>query len=185
MKLSSFLPALLLAASVNPVFAAAPSLIGDTVDAGMYRTVDTGRGVGRIMGFGLDAPFVVQAGTADLKKYSVAYTLDVESDRFLIDFQNTTQWGNGIVFRLSGLDFTADHSRYLSSLSVDSNLSGYTLNVGRDFVEIGLSGVRGTRDSYFTGTFNLASAVPEPSSWAMLALGLGALGVAARRRTKV
>ncbi|MFC3376523.1 PEPxxWA-CTERM sorting domain-containing protein [Rugamonas sp. CCM 8940] len=178
MKFVALLSSLLFAAGAQ----AAPTLLGDTVDAGMYRTVDTGHGVGRINGFGLDAPFVVQAGTADLQHYSVAYSLNVEGDKFLIDFLHPSQWGSGIVFRLSGLDFSPAGG-HLSSLTVDSNLSGYTLKVGKDYVEIGLAGVKGTADSYFTGSFNV-SAVPEPSSWAMLALGLGALGAAARRQKR-
>jgi hypothetical protein len=178
MKSLSILLATLFCA--NAYASAAPTLAGDTIDAGMYRTVDTGKGIGRIVGFGLDAPFVVADGVSDLKRYSVAFELDVDGGKFALDFINPSQWGAGIVLRLSGLDFASAQASQLSSLSVDTNLVGYTLNVGRDFVELGLAGVKGTRDSYFNASFNVSS-VPEPSSYAMLGLGLGALGFAARR----
>lgn len=157
------------------------SLLGDTVDAGMFRTIDTGRGVGRITGFGLDSPFVVENGAADQKGYSVAYTLDVDADRFAIDYRNSFAWGAGIVFRLTDLDFS--NGALLQSLKVDTNMVGYGLTVGADYVEINWSGVHGTRDAYFNGQF-ITSAVPEPSAMAMLALGLAVVGTGAARARK-
>lgn len=157
------------------------TLAGDIVDAGMYRTVDTGRGVGRITGFGLDAPFMVQDGPADQKKYSVAYTLDVNGDGFLMDYVNPFQWGAGIVFRLSDLDFS--HGASLATLIVDTNMSGYGLNIGADFIELDLTGMRGDGNVFFKGTFVTAAAtdVPEPAPLALLALGLAGAGWVRRR----
>jgi hypothetical protein len=177
MKLLSIVLGLACAANAQ----AGVTLVGDTVDAGMYRTVDTGRGIGRIIGFGLDQPFVVQDGAADLKRYSVAYTLDVDGGMFMMDYQNNFQWGEGIVFRLNGLDFS--NGAALASLLVDTNMSGYRLNVGADFVELDMSGMRGNRDVYFRGTFVTAAAsVPEPSALGLLALGLAGAGCAGMRR---
>lgn len=156
------------------------TLAGDTIDAGMYRTVDTGRGTGRIMGFGLDQPFVVEEGTADQKRYSVAYTLDVDGHSFMMDYQNIFHWGEGIVFRLSDLDFS--NGAALASLKVDTNMTGYRVNVGADFVELDMSGVRGNRDIYFRGSFvTAAAAVPEPGSLPLLALGIGAFALGRSR----
>ncbi|WP_166882527.1 PEP-CTERM sorting domain-containing protein [Massilia mucilaginosa] len=177
MKLLSVLLGLVLLADAR----ADASLVGDTVDAGMYRTIDTGRGVGRITGFGLDTPFVVQNGLADQQNYSVAYTLNVDADRFAIDYRNAFAWGKGIVFRLTDLDFS--NGALLQSLTVDTNMLGYGLTVGTDYIEIDLSGISGTRDAYFHGQF-VTSAVPEPGSMAMLSLGLAIVGIGAARARK-
>lgn len=176
MKWMAAVCGLVLAANAH----AGVSLAGDWIDAGMYRTIDTGRGVGRIVGFGLDQPFMVEDGAADIKQYSVAYSLNVDGDGFAVDYLNTFSWGSGIVFRLTDLDFS--DGGLLKSLMVDTNMSGYKLNIGSDFVEIDLSGVKGTRDAYFNGHFVTATQVPEPSSLVSLGLALAALIVGKHSR---
>ena len=50
---------------------------------------------------------------------------------------------------------------------------------------VGADGGVGTEiffDSHTTGAFSTAAAVPEPSAWAMMILGLGGVGAALRRR---
>ena len=171
-----------LALAVATAVTAAPTLEGDTVDAGMYRTVDTGYGIGRVVGFGLEGPFVVVNGPADAQPYSVHYVLDIDGDHFSIDFfgQFPTGWQEGTVLRLSDLDFSP--TSFLSGLDVDTNLVGYTLNLGADFIEIGLGGTEFTDATFFNGTFRVSevTAIPEPTAWALMLAGL--LGVASAGR---
>lgn len=104
LKFSGVLTSLLAAAAMN---VQAAGLAGDSIDAAMIRTVDTGYGLGRIYGYGLDRPFVVLDGASDLQKYSGTFTLDVDSHGFSIKFLSSAGWQDGIVLRLANLDFGA------------------------------------------------------------------------------
>ena len=183
MKTALAIPLLLFAVSAE---ATPISLAGDTIDAMMIKTVDNGYGLGRITGYGLDAPFVVQDGPGDQKTYSSAFKLDVDGDKFAINFISDAGWQNGIVLKLADLDFLSPSTglSMLTGLDVFTNLIGYTLNIGSDFVEIGLGGTHFNTSTYFTGRF-VVSSVPEPSSLALLALGLSGFWATSRtRRTK-
>ncbi|HNM22711.1 MAG: PEP-CTERM sorting domain-containing protein [Betaproteobacteria bacterium] len=146
------------------------TLVGDQIDAAMIRTIDTGYGLGRIFGYGLDAPFVVQDGNADQHQYSSAFKLDVDGNKFSIRFLQLAGWQDGIVLRLSDLDFSPIGS-VLSSVSVNTNLAGYTLTTGADWIDLGLGGTHFTANTYFIGTFDVSS-VPEPTPLALVSLGL-------------
>lgn len=73
--------------------------------AGIFFTVDTGYGVGRVLGFGLDAPFTVQNGFGDAKIYSSAFVPNVEALYFEVDFSSLSGWQEGTVLRLTDFDF--------------------------------------------------------------------------------
>ena len=158
--------------------AAAPTLEGDTVDAAMIRTVDTGYGLGRVVGYGLEGPFVVVNGPTDGQQYSEHFILDIDSDHFTVDFlgQFSSGWQEGTVLRLSDLDFSP--ASVLTGLDVDTNLVGYTLALGADFIDIGLGETHFSGTTFFNGTFRVSqvTAIPEPTTLALMLAGL--LGVA-------
>lgn len=148
------------------------TLVGDTIDAAMIRTVDNGYGLGRITGYGLDAPFIVLDGVADQRQYSSAFSLNVDASQFDIRFLSTAGWQDGTVLRISDLDFSG--GSFLAGVTINtdlSNLSGYTLTTGSDWLEIGLGGTQFTPNTILAGSFSVTP-VPEPSSFVLMMMGL-------------
>jgi len=117
----------------------------------------------------LDAPFTVADGAADEQQYSGVFHLDIDGDRFTIRYLQRAGWQDGTTFRLDDLDFAGPGRRALSSLTVDTNLVGYTLVHGDDFLEIDWGGTQFNDSTYFIGRFNV-SAVPEPTTFSILSL---------------
>ncbi len=157
------------------------TLVGDTIDAAMIRTVDTGFGLGRITGYGLDAPFIVLDGLTDQRQYSSAFSLNVDGSQFGIRFLSTAGWQDGIVLRISDLDFSG--GSFLSGVTINtnvSNLSGYTLTTSADWLEIGLGGTQFTPSTILAGSFNVTP-VTVPSSFVLLTMGLLAVAGYSRR----
>jgi len=171
MKYISSVFAFLLSVSA---YATPYSLEDYTVDAYMERTIETGYGLGRISGFGLDSPFVVHTGSDDKKKYNDVFTLDVNDNNFSINFLKKTGWVDGIVFRLIQPDYeTTTLENFWSNVDVDTNIEGLKFNNGPGWVELNLGNIRFTEQSYFTAHFNSKNvAVPEPLPIGLLLLGL-------------
>jgi hypothetical protein len=63
-----------------------------------------------------------------------------------------------------------------------SILNPILLSAGSHTITVGGT-LNGTVGSY-VGNFNVAAAVPEPATWAMMLLGFGAMGMVIRRRRK-
>ena len=154
------------------------TLAGDQIDPAMIFTIDTGYGTGRIFGYGLDGPFTVQDGNTDQHQYSSSFNLNVDRDKFSLNFISLAGWQDGIVLRLSDLDFSPT-GKILSSVNVSTNLVGYTLKTNSHGIDVGLGGTTFTPDTYFIGTF-VVSSVPEPTSLALFSCGL--LGFSALRK---
>lgn len=153
-------------------------LEGDEIDAAMIRTIEHPfYGSGRICCYGLDSAFVVENGPGDQKQYSSAFLLDVDSLSFDINYIGLGGWQEGIVLRLSDLDFT-NNLGYLSDLIIDSNVTGLTWLVGDDYIDLNLGGTRQDAGLYISGTFVVARA-PEPSIFSLLLLAFSFLALKA------
>jgi PEP-CTERM motif len=168
--------------------AQAQTLVGDQIDAGIFRTVDTGYGLGRVLGYGLDAPFVVQSGYGDAKTYSSVFVLNVEALYFEVDFITLAGWQEGTVLRLTDFDFLeTPYPVYLAGLAyIESNLVGdFTVTNTADSIEVAWGGTTFDENTYLKVFFPpspVVVAVPEPETWALMVVGLASLGAIARRR---
>jgi len=84
--------------------------------------------------------------------------------------------GQGIVFSVGGVG--SDPCPFATGCYIniyyDANLSQYEVNLSN-------AGVNGAN---FVLTAETAPSVPEPSTWAMMILGFGAMGIAIRRRRR-
>ena len=163
--------------------AAAGTLAGDTIDVSMNRTVDTGYGTGRIFGFGLEGPYTVVDGIADRQQYSGVFTIDVDGSSFMVQFLTMGGWQDGIVLRLAGLDFTPMSGYELTNLTINSNLVGYSLVTGTNFIDIGLGGTQFQPSTFLTGSFGVAPA-PEPGTAALFGLAMASFGLLRARRRR-
>jgi hypothetical protein len=152
-------------------------LAGDTIDAAVIRTIyDPFYGGGRICCYGLDAPFQVVDGNSDQKQYSGAFKLNVDNLSFDIDFLSLNGWQDGIVLRLSDLNFLPGRLVPFA-LVLDTNLAGLTWSVGADYVDINLYSIRQTPESYIHAQFQ----VPEPDTLLLISVGLVAAWAVRRK----
>ena len=85
----------------------------------------------------------------------------------------------------------SDNYYYLTDKFVSGNGLGFTTAAGTNanlFDSAGQYRINTTnpfQSGFVTATSSAVAAVPEPASWAMLILGMGAVGFAMRRRQKV
>lgn len=153
------------------------TLIGDTVDAGIFRASDNTRAYG----FGLDSPFEVVAGNGDLKQYSSVFTLDVEESGFLIDYSRAGGWAG--YFSLFDLDFGTG----ITGVTVDTNASNWDLDTMLSFdstsVTLNWVGISYNSDTYFNVMLSEApSTVPVPAAaWLFGSALLGFFGFSRRK----
>ena len=176
--------------SVATVLSAqAQTVAGDEIDVGIYSTIDNGYGVGRVLGYGLDGPFVVQNGFGDQKTYSSLFAINVEALYFEVDFLTLAGWQDGVVLKLTDFDFLEiPYPVKLGIGYVESNLDGpFSVTNTDDSIEVAWGGTQFNEDTYlkvFFGAIPIAPPVPEPETWALMLAGLLGVGVRSRRRQR-
>jgi PEP-CTERM motif len=136
--------------------------------------------------FGLHLSFASDTGTTPSSLADVALTFDVSgtpslTDAFAVFAGTTTGTGmedlsevlsNGVSLTLNAPGATSAMFSAIGSLSVVKDQSDF-------------AGAAGSADSSILGNAFSVTAVPEPSTWAMMLLGFVGLGYAAfRRRSK-
>lgn len=100
---------------------------------------------------------------------------DISQD---IDFSNVNLSGPGGV-NLNLMDLASEPVSFFSASNIAVTAGQYTLSL------LGTAG-NGTTDASYAGTLNFtAAAVPEPMTWALLAVGFGMVGGALRNRRRV
>jgi hypothetical protein len=182
--------AMVAALSATSMFAVqGQTLVGDEIDAGLYFTVDTGYGIGRIPGVGLDGPFTVETGWGDAKIAGGIFELNVESLHFEVDFLAQASWEDGVVLRLTDFDFlNIPLPVYMAGLGyIESNLIGdYSVTHTADSIEVAWGGTSFNQDTYLKVFFGPSPLppIPEPETWALMLVGLAGVGAAARRRRR-
>jgi hypothetical protein len=135
--------------------------------------------------FGLDLSFASDTGTTPGSLADVALTFDVSgapslTGAFAVFAGTATGTGtddlsevlsNGVSLTLNAPGATSATFNAIGSLSVVKDQSDF-------------AGSAGSADSSILGNAFSVTAVPEPSTWAMLLLGFAGLGYAGYRRTR-
>jgi hypothetical protein len=190
MKFARTLRAAVVAAlSAGSVFASnAQTIAGDEIDVGIYSTIDNGYGIGRVLGYGLDGPFIVENGFGDEKIYSSVFSINVEALYFEVDFITLAGWQDGVVLRLTDFDFREiPYPVYLGIGYVESNLVGsWSVTNTNDSIEVAWGGTQFNEDTYLKVFFGAipVTPVPEPETWALMLFGLASMSALARRRRR-
>ena len=190
MQLARFVRAAVVSAlSAASVFVAqAQTVAGDEIDIGVYYTVDTGYGVGRISGYGLDAPFIVENGFGDEKIYSSIFAINVDALNFEVDFLTLAGWQEGVVLRLTDIDFREiPYPVQVGIGYVESNLVGaFTVTNTADSIEVAWGGTHFDENTYLKVFFGASpvTPVPEPEMWVLMLAGLSVVSAVARRRRR-
>lgn len=175
-------------AAASMLAAQAQTIVGDEIDVSIYSTIDNGYGIGRVLGYGLDGPYVVETGYGDEKTYSSVFAINVEALHFEVDFLTLAGWQDGVVLRLTDFDFLAiPYPVVLDVGYIESNLVGnYTVTHTDDSIEVAWGGTQFNEDTYLKVYFGASQVapIPEPETWALMLAGLACVGTLARRRRR-
>lgn len=172
-------------ASVTPALSATPSLVGATVEAAVYcceaPTEDfrISNIASAVVTDGIEFPRGALATEASGHSV-IPLNIDIGADFIQLAYTGSSTARSG---DFNGYAFSFDGASDIVAVSVNaaSNFMPENMWFTADAIYIDLADIRFTSSSRLLLDVALAP-VPEPSSWALLAAGLGLIGLTASRQ---
>lgn len=163
-----------------------PTFVGSFTDSGATFTATGATTVFEISAFnktwGTAGPQILCPRTATINcggDFNLTFAAPVSAMQFYFTGDDGTSplsvqaWLGGILLGTVSVNGDGDpHTAQLVDLSGFGNLD-----------ELKVTGGANDRDGLGYDDFSFVASVPEPSTWAMMLLGFGAIGAAVRRRT--
>lgn len=135
-------------------------------DGTLYQAIATTAGKAYSLTFDYGVNYY-DRGDGSLGQSIMASVLDSTTQNVLA---TTSVFSNSVALVTSTLNFVATSNSSIIKFTDDPSNNSYNVDGGIDYVSV---------------TDAVTAAVPEPTTWAMMFAGLGVIGLAMRRRTKV
>ena len=155
-----------------------------TVNGGTFNLFDGTNGLSGGYGneFGPDN-ITIGGGTEFGYSATVALVTADFTDTQLLLGEEIGASGN---FNPQQFTFTTDTPGAFTGLTLaSSNFTGLSYGLSGDTITVDWAGGNVAAGQQFSAVFDIAGAVPEPSTWAMMLFGFAAIGTALRRKRRL